>query len=840
MRFLPGGLSPRVRGNQYTSAMTTTDPRSIPACAGEPSARDTSKRKSRVYPRVCGGTQTSRINRPHVGFGNWLRLIHPDDRQGIMDMIIKTGRAEWVAPDDRVLRYTSTDGGAKLKHHGFMYHVTPNIGDFLQPGGAKMQEKFKRLGVEHLDPDGYYVDRKNNEFFMEEESRFKTDLRAAYDTLVSRGFTLPEYSNSLDWTKALQAANDHKAGKLTSMPWTSNQWAISRLEDSPPPSFAYPLQPDGQMFRIADSEQGLFVAPSPPMALHAASALGIKGSNPGVIRIGPDDLDKRFWDPDEWSTKGKDELWKETVELESRYRKGLGVNIKSIPQLFGAGEYFVVDGKKVGIFGRARDWEKPPSTRAQIYSPWDLLRARVFDVMEFGKRLNPFYSHMSFKGFPMARALEQTGAQNSKARSDLANVYSMKSDIEALFEEGIIDEDELVMVLEHLEEARDFVEQGGHLERDSLNFIPDHLDLDDMEIWELREAGRASRESRARGARAPKFATNLIARFPELPRSDTPRVDTPRTDTPRVDTPRLDTPRLDTPRLDTPRLDTPRLDTPRLDTPRLDTPRLDTPRLDTPRLDTPRLDTPRLDTPRLDTPRLDTPRLDTPRLDTPRLDTPRLDTPRLDTPRLDTPRLDTPRLDTPRLDTPRLDTPRLDTPRLDTPRLDTPRLDTPRLDTPRLDTPRLDTPRLDTPRLDTPRLDTPRLDTPRVRRMIRPKLPGGAPPHHRARQSKPKELPPGRYPKKVAFKMGRYWITHDFNTGKTSHSLRRPRGARIIGRNSNLPSETYQILSTDGDGPSVSETTIGNVIARMDADGVDFRVKDVPVMNQARLDSLIP
>ncbi len=61
-----------------------------------------------------------------------------------------------------------------------------------------------------------------------------------------------------------------------------------------------------------------------------------------------------------------------------------------------------------------------------------------------------------------------------------------------------------------------------------------------------------------------------------------------------------------------------------------------------------------------------------------------------------------------------------------------------------------------------------------------------------------------------------------------------------LGANSNLPSETYQILSTDGDGPSVSETTIGNVIARMDADGVDFRVKDQPVMTQAQMDSFIP
>ena len=50
------GLSPRVRGNLVGSDARLRRARSIPACAGEPSARRNCTSSSPVYPRVCGGT----------------------------------------------------------------------------------------------------------------------------------------------------------------------------------------------------------------------------------------------------------------------------------------------------------------------------------------------------------------------------------------------------------------------------------------------------------------------------------------------------------------------------------------------------------------------------------------------------------------------------------------------------------------------------------------------------------------------------------------------------------------------------------------------------------------
>ena len=60
MRSSLNGLSPRVRGNPAVLMSTTTAIRSIPACAGEP--RTAAKRRwpSGVYPRVCGGTGSTR------------------------------------------------------------------------------------------------------------------------------------------------------------------------------------------------------------------------------------------------------------------------------------------------------------------------------------------------------------------------------------------------------------------------------------------------------------------------------------------------------------------------------------------------------------------------------------------------------------------------------------------------------------------------------------------------------------------------------------------------------------------------------------------------------------
>ena len=57
-----GGLSPRVRGNLSCSGRGRARRGSIPACAGEPIFSTASSTASSVYPRVCGGT--SGQNRP--------------------------------------------------------------------------------------------------------------------------------------------------------------------------------------------------------------------------------------------------------------------------------------------------------------------------------------------------------------------------------------------------------------------------------------------------------------------------------------------------------------------------------------------------------------------------------------------------------------------------------------------------------------------------------------------------------------------------------------------------------------------------------------------------------
>ena len=50
------GLSPRVRGNLHFFSTLSTILGSIPACAGEPRRRFEERQCRRVYPRVCGGT----------------------------------------------------------------------------------------------------------------------------------------------------------------------------------------------------------------------------------------------------------------------------------------------------------------------------------------------------------------------------------------------------------------------------------------------------------------------------------------------------------------------------------------------------------------------------------------------------------------------------------------------------------------------------------------------------------------------------------------------------------------------------------------------------------------
>ena len=57
-----GGLSPRVRGNPSLLGDISGRPRSIPACAGEPPWGWSAGWCCWVYPRVCGGTQTTTPN----------------------------------------------------------------------------------------------------------------------------------------------------------------------------------------------------------------------------------------------------------------------------------------------------------------------------------------------------------------------------------------------------------------------------------------------------------------------------------------------------------------------------------------------------------------------------------------------------------------------------------------------------------------------------------------------------------------------------------------------------------------------------------------------------------
>ena len=52
------GLSPRVRGNPQSFGNGLPSGGSIPACAGEPLPLPGRNHQARVYPRVCGGTET--------------------------------------------------------------------------------------------------------------------------------------------------------------------------------------------------------------------------------------------------------------------------------------------------------------------------------------------------------------------------------------------------------------------------------------------------------------------------------------------------------------------------------------------------------------------------------------------------------------------------------------------------------------------------------------------------------------------------------------------------------------------------------------------------------------
>ena len=110
------GLSPRVRGNHESSCAASLAGGSIPACAGEPPAKRRSPKDGRVYPRVCGGTRTTRRGiHPGAGLSPRVRgnraLAHRDHRDGgsIPACAGEPGSGLWRAPHSRV--YPRVCGG---------------------------------------------------------------------------------------------------------------------------------------------------------------------------------------------------------------------------------------------------------------------------------------------------------------------------------------------------------------------------------------------------------------------------------------------------------------------------------------------------------------------------------------------------------------------------------------------------------------------------------------------------------------------------------------------------------------------------------------------------------
>ena len=112
------GLSPRVRGNRAGTGLQTAVAGSIPACAGEPRRRNTRPRRSRVYPRVCGGTRVHgatpigiRGLSPRVR-GN--RRKSPACRAGSGSIPACAGEPEWSWPfRDQPGVYPRVCGGTK-------------------------------------------------------------------------------------------------------------------------------------------------------------------------------------------------------------------------------------------------------------------------------------------------------------------------------------------------------------------------------------------------------------------------------------------------------------------------------------------------------------------------------------------------------------------------------------------------------------------------------------------------------------------------------------------------------------------------------------------------------
>ena len=128
------GLSPRMRGNLREIPIARRPARSIPAYAGEPSARYTMRRRNAVYPRVCGGTHRSaNHDQSSAGLsprmrGNRVQQLRSEEECGSIPAYAGEPRRAALRAA-RLWVYPRVCGGTWFRHFGerLVYGLSPRM-----------------------------------------------------------------------------------------------------------------------------------------------------------------------------------------------------------------------------------------------------------------------------------------------------------------------------------------------------------------------------------------------------------------------------------------------------------------------------------------------------------------------------------------------------------------------------------------------------------------------------------------------------------------------------------------------------------------------------------------
>ena len=126
------GLSPRVRGNRLVCYYGGGVVGSIPACAGEPTTRRRTTPSGKVYPRVCGGTQSG--------------AAHPHRHEGLSPRV--RGNRTWSASGRMATRsIPACAGEPRLVAEG---RITPAV--YPRVCGGTQPADRRRCPAEGLSP----------------------------------------------------------------------------------------------------------------------------------------------------------------------------------------------------------------------------------------------------------------------------------------------------------------------------------------------------------------------------------------------------------------------------------------------------------------------------------------------------------------------------------------------------------------------------------------------------------------------------------------------------------------------------------------------------------------